>query len=128
MALTFAPADSSISERIVSGPLGDSPAPIERVVVIRVSGTTFRATDRERSFSGEGTMRGAAWSWSGWDGTNRMENGVVLELSDSLIADSLVSHQRLYDPAHNLIATIVDRLARTDSARFGAVRARILGR
>jgi hypothetical protein len=126
-AVTLTPADSSIVERLVSGPLGSGTGPTERVVTFRVSGTTFRAADRDGVLSGEGILRGRSWVWSGWDATIQLPNGGVIQLCDSLTADSLVSHQRLYGSGNQLLATIVDRLARTDSVNFLAARGRILG-
>jgi hypothetical protein len=125
-SLRLSPSDSTIVEAMSGTPVGDQPP--ERIVTLSVSGSILRLTDATGLMTGTGTLRGPAWHWTGWDVTARLSSGLTVAICDTLSADSLVSHQWVYMPGGQLVATIVDRLGRTDSAHFAAVRSRVFGR
>lgn len=88
------------------------------VVVLTVSGNTFRLRETTGQFDGEGTLQGEPWKWTSWKSTSRASRGNMIESTDRVEGDTLTAVKLVKTSDGQLVVKVAETLLRITQDEF----------
>lgn len=82
------------------------------VVVLTVSGNSFRLRETTGQLEGEGTLQGEPWKWTNSSSTSRASRGNVIESKGNLSGDTLTSQRLVKTSEGQVVVKVAETLLR----------------